>query len=145
MIDWLEEHTDALVAAANFTSVTFLLVLSVLTIGLIKKNTFSQDSGVTIILYGVTLEAFAWALHRTYWGSWRLAREWEVAHVEQWFIENSYLALVPSALVLTGISLILTPFWGWVRNRHVPGRPDYLIPMGLIGGVFWFLFFLFDH
>ena len=137
-MSWLTEHTDALVAAANFTAVLYLLLLSVITIGLIHRHTFENSTGIVIILYGVALEAFAWAVHRSYWGSWRLVREWEMDDWNQWFLDHSYLALIPSGLVLTGIALILTPFWGWLRFTGSKERHhfDFLIPFGLIVGTY---------
>ena len=136
-MSWITEHTDGLVAAANFTAVLYLLLLSAITTGLIWRNTFHSSSGIKVILIGVALEAFAWALHRSYWGSWRLVRNYEMHDWDAWFLANSYFALFPSTLVLIGIALILTPFWGWLRfNEASNPHMDFLIPFGLIAGTY---------
>lgn len=136
-MSWLVDNTDSLVAAANFTAVLYLLLLSVITAGLLVRNTFENSTGIKLILVGVALEAFAWAVHRSYWGTWRLVREWELKEWDQWFVTNGYLALIPSALVLTGIGLILTPFWSWLRfTGRRPRQFDYIIPFGLIVGTY---------
>lgn len=140
-METLRHYTDPLVAAANFTAATFLLVLAGVSIHTLMTKTFNKDSALPMMLVGVAVESASWAVHRSFYGSWRVLREYGYVEWDRWLIDNSYLSLIPHIGVLTGLALILGPVWTMLRGGSNKDYRDYIIPAVLMVGVYWFLFF----
>ncbi len=138
MMVWVFDNTDSLVAAANFTAATFLVVLAVVTLYVIQTHQFKEGSATKWIMLGVVVECIGWAIHRTYWGMWRAYRNWGYIEWDKWFIDHGYLALIPSTIVLIGIAMITIPLWTLLRGGKVTKLTDMYIPLGLMLGVYWF-------
>ena len=140
MIEWLLPHVDNFVAAANFTTVVLMVILgSVATYMLISRE-YTHESDIRTILLGVAIEAYAWGLHRLYWGTWRTLRAWGYDDWNVWFVNHSFLSLIPASLVMLGLGFILAPLWGYFSGGHIPGRKYYVIPAAFMVAVWWFFF-----
>lgn len=140
MIDWWLRHVDDIVAASNFTIVVMMFILGTSVVHLLRTRTFG-DSDIRIMLIGVAVEAYAWSIHRLYWGAWRTLRAMGRDDWNQWFVQHGYLALIPTYSVLFGLILILTPVWAiFNRDGSVPTWRYYLVPTAFIASIWWFLF-----
>lgn len=144
ILEWILHNTDSLVAAANFTAATFLVVLAGATVYIVSTREFKPGSVTPYILLGVAVEAVAWAIHRTYWGVWRTLRDWGYVEWDKWFVANGYLALVPISLVLIGIAMITIPLWTFLRGGKVTKRTDILLPLTLMLCVYWYFWLRID-
>jgi hypothetical protein len=140
MIEWLFPYVDTVVAAANFTTVVMMVLVGAISTYLLVSKEFDHSSDIKTILLGVTIEAYAWGLHRLYWGTWRVLRSWGHDDWNQWFVNHSFLSLIPSTLVLVGLSFILAPVWGFLLGGHTPGRKYYVLPWVLMISIWWMFF-----
>lgn len=138
---FITDNTDGFTAAANFTIVVFMLVLCACSVYLLVKRDFSAESVAPYLLAGAAMETGGWAVHRAYWGAWRLARTWKLEGWDQWFVTHGYLALIPSTLVLMGLAMLLSPLWTLMRRQEAHSNSDYWVAAGLIFGVYWFILF----
>jgi len=141
MIALVYPYIDNIVAAANFTTVVMMVILGSVTSYLLISRQFDHTQDIRTMLIGVTIEAYAWGLHRLYWGTWRTLRAWGYDDWNQWFVANSVLSLIPSTLVLIGLSFILAPMWGFFTGGHTPGRRYYIVPWLFMVSVWWLFFF----
>lgn len=140
MFEWLLLHVDNFVAAANFTTVVLMVILGSVASYLLISREFEHDSDVKTILLGVAIEAYAWGLHRLYWGTWRTLRAWGYDDWDVWFVSHSLLPLIPASLVMLGLGFILTPLWGFFHGRHTLGKKYYIIPAAFMVSLWWFFF-----
>lgn len=135
---WLLEQTDQLVAASNFTVSTIMVFLCISVIFAIRNLKFSKQTDIFYMLVGVALEAFGWALHRFYWGLWRTYRLYGNEEMDQWFVSNGYLALIPITFILWGLVLITGPIISFVVRQ---GRwVCYGIAMAAVFSIYWFMY-----
>lgn len=140
MLEWVPVHIDNIVAAANFTAVVLMVMLGGAASYMLVSRKFDHHTDIRSLLLGVAIEAYAWALHRLYWGTWRTLRAWGYDDWNIWFVNNSFLSLIPATLVLVGLTLILSPVWGFFNGGHVPGRKYIVIPVAFMVSVWWFFF-----
>jgi len=138
---WLLEQTDQLVAAGNFTIATAMIILGTTVFfsirKLIKTNQLTYQSDLFFMLTGIVVETFGWALHRLYWGTWRVYKLYENDQMDRWFVDNGYFALIPVTIVLCGLVLILGPLFSIITNSS--GRwKNMTVAAFLIVGVSWF-------
>lgn len=145
LINWLYGNVDQLVAASNFTIAIMMIVLGTTVVYYAHKLWHSIQTDLAWILIGVAAEAYGWAIHRLYWGLWRVARLLEDTGWDKWFVDNAYLSIVPSLMVVIGMVMILAP----VVSIFLSSGNDSLIcrlkHFSVVGfaafSLFWFIFF----
>lgn len=142
MLEWTLPYVDNVVAAANFTTVVMMLALGSVASYLLITRNYGNDSDIKTILIGVAIEAYGWAAHRLYWGTWRTMRAWGHDDWNQWFVSHSFLSLIPASMVLCGLALILAPLWGFFYGGHKEGKRYYILPSLFMAAIWWFFFFV---
>jgi len=140
MHQWLINNSDLLIASANFTIVLLMAVLASAISYILYTRPKTQHSSLRIVLWGLLIEAVGWFGHRIWWGSWRLVREQEWGQeYDDFFLTHSYVALIFTSIILTGLTVILYPVY-----RTVTGTNARIAPFALVTAVFWLLFWQLD-
>ena len=135
-LDWLRENVDHIVASSNYTVSMMMFALGSIVLYYLFKIKFSGKTDIKFMLSGIVLEAYGWCLHRFYWGQWREARLFKDEPLQQWFIDNAYLALVPSFMVIAGLILIVGPALSWAI-RSSKRWTIYAATILLSFSIFW--------
>lgn len=145
MIEWLYGNVDQLVAASNFTIAIMMVILGSTVVYYAHKLWHSIQTDLAWILIGVAAEAYGWAIHRFYWGSWRVARLLEDTGWDKWFIDNAYLSIIPSLMVVIGMVMILAPVVSIFLSSGCVGlgnRLKYFFVVAFAAfSLFWFIYF----
>ena len=139
LVQWLKDNVDQILAASNFTISIFLFILGSIVLYYIFRAQFSGRTDILYMMIGIVSEAYGWAIHRLYWGLWRYARLYQNEPMQQWFIDNAYLALIPALMVVTGLILILGPAISWAVDTAKRSK-FYIITGILILSTWWFFY-----
>ncbi len=134
---WWLAHTDRLVAASNFTVTAAMLILAAAVTYSLLFVRFTQQTDIRYMLIGVLMESLGWALHRFYWGLWRVYRLYGNEEVSQWFVSHGYLALIPAAMILAGLVMIIGPIIS-IFFKNAGRVQNYMIATALIASLYWF-------
>ena len=142
IFQWLTEHTNQLVAASNFTiSALMALLCSILIFYIVNLwNRISLD--LKILMFGFILEAAGWAIHRFYWGIWRVYRLLENEVMDKWFVDHAWLAIIPQFLVISGLVLIIGPVVSFLFEtfKKNVNYHHYVLAIGSAFSLFWFFY-----
>lgn len=122
----LNLNADQILTASNLTISVWLLVLAVVSFRYFTRHK-ELTSDIRLILFGVGVEALGWSLHRAYWGT--------VRHIKDRYGDSTYIVFADSwipqaillAMIIGGITLILTPLWKMMFKRHWKWLPTFLV------------------
>lgn len=134
--NWLLAQTDQLVAASNFTVTGLMLVVAAAVIYALLNTKFSGNTDIRFMLMGVLLESLGWAVHRFYWGLWRVYRLYGDDAMSTWFVNHAYLALIPATMIMVGLILIIGPIISLFFNSS--RMQSYTIATVLVASMYWF-------
>lgn len=109
MLKWFQNNVDQLLGANDITIVFFMLIMGTLVLYYSFHAKFSGKTDLKYMLWGIVTLCYGLAMHRTYWGTKRLANIFEWADVKRWIELNAYVALVPGTLIVFGIVLVISP------------------------------------
>ena len=137
---WFLDNVDQLVAASNFAIAFFMFILGTYIVSYLIKIRFQTKTDLKYMLSGLAIEAYGWFVHRVYWGFWRIAKLENDTATEKWYVDNAYIAVIPSVMIMLGLAMILGPLYNHIiqaKSKLV----SYLVAMMFALSVFWFVFF----
>lgn len=135
---WLLQNTDQLVAASNFTAAILLTIVAIAIFVTLFRVHFSKGTDIFYLLLGVGIEAIGWAVHRLYWGAWRIYRLIGDDKMDAWFVANAYFALIPAVLIFMGLTLIIGPMLSLFMK--IKTRFSFVLATMLVIATYWLVY-----
>lgn len=147
-LQWIINEQDRILAAANITIASMLLILGAIIIYsvFIQKAKFTRVTDIKVMLFGAWLQSCGVALHQLYFGVYRMFKDSaDYNYISQWLQTYESLQLIPLSFLLTGTILIVAPAWYLVqppilRKNLRWRRRQYFIAAALSVGLFWFVY-----
>ena len=108
--------SDYIVGSSNFTLIVILLIVS----GVVSTYAWQRwkqgdiNKTTLYVLIGASIEAFSWALNRSYWLSWRFYKLVEGEGAAHYFYDIAWVTYIPTLGVYVGASLMMAPIT--IRN-----------------------------
>lgn len=155
MDKWFLENTNNLVGAGNLTTSIFLFVVAggLIYYQFVRKTFNNASPELNLLIFGVTLEAIGWGLHRFYYSIPRILNsiiknndntKENIAllqSIHTFILDHVYLALIPLSLCLVGLGFIVSVMFAhFIDSSGKHALRAAISVWGLMIGIFWFFF-----
>jgi len=103
--------SDYIVGSSNFTLIAILLFVSGVVAFYAWQRWKLDDINITTlyVLMGASIEAFSWALYRSYWLAWRYYKLIAGKEAAEVFNEMAWMTSVATLGVYIGAALMMAP------------------------------------